>query len=146
MPFELLFQIANTAALLCWIALIAAPRRTIVRRSIQTVVIVGLCVTYAVLVSMYFFRVEGGGFSTLAGVQRLFTSAPVTLAGWVHYLAFDLWVGLWIASRSDDMSLSRWIQAPILVTTFMLGPIGLLLFAAIRVSRSMGAPATSGLR
>jgi len=64
-------------------------------------------------------------------VQKLFESPGVALAGWVHYLAFDLFVGLWIAMRSDAVGLSRWLQAPILVTTFMFGPIGLLLFAAV---------------
>ena len=131
MTVDLLFRIANTCALLCWIALIMLPRWPTVRTVINSMVIGGLCITYAVLILVYFFRVEGGGFSTVAQVQRLFESPPVALAGWLHYLAFDLFVGLWIAQRSDALGLSRWLQAPILAVTFMFGPIGLLLYAAI---------------
>jgi hypothetical protein len=130
MPLDLIFGIANASALACWIGLVALPRWPVLRRAIPAVVLGGLCFLYAALISVYFFRVEGGGFGSLAAVQRLFESAPVALAGWAHYLAFDLVVGLWIAQRSDAMGLSRWIQAPVLVATFMFGPIGLLLFAA----------------
>jgi len=55
------------------------------------------------------------------------------VAGWIHYLAFDLFVGLWIATEADKAGISRWLQAPILVATFMFGPIGLLLFFATRM-------------
>ena len=131
MPFAAIFSAVNSAALLCWLALVLLPRWPAVRITIQFVVVAGLCTLYAVLIAVYFFRVEGGGFFSLPAVQKLFESPGVALAGWVHYLAFDLFVGLWIAMRSDAVGLSRWLQAPILVTTFMFGPIGLLLFAAV---------------
>ena len=54
------------------------------------------------------------------------------LAGWIHYLAFDLFIGGWIAIEADKVGLSRIIQAPILVATFMFGPAGLALFLAMR--------------
>ncbi len=130
LPLDALFSLANTAALLAWVALIAMPRWARLRRAIQAVVVLGLCLLYTVLIQVYFFRVPGGGFGTLGAVQQLFTLREVALAGWVHYLAFDLFVGLWIARRADRMGLSRWLQAPVLATTFMFGPIGLLLFSA----------------
>jgi hypothetical protein len=54
------------------------------------------------------------------------------LAGWVHYLAFDLFIGGWIAVEADKVGLNRLFQAPILVATFMFGPVGLALFLAMR--------------
>jgi Domain of unknown function (DUF4281) len=136
LPLDLMFRIANGAALLAWVALIALPRWPLLRTGIQLVVVLGLCLLYALLIQLYFFGVQGGGFFSLAAVQRFFTSPAVALAGWVHYLAFDLFVGLWIARRADRLALSRWLQAPLLATTFMFGPIGLLLFvAALAVHR-----------
>jgi hypothetical protein len=130
LPLNLLFSIANGATLLAWVMLIALPRWVLLRRAIQVAVVLSLCMLYTVLIQLYFFGVQGGGFFSLAAVQQLFTSPAVALAGWVHYLAFDLFVGLWIAQRADNMALSRWLQAPLLAITFMFGPIGLLLFAA----------------
>lgn len=145
MSIDLLFRVANTAALLCWVALIALPRPRVVRLWLLPLAVGLLCLLYTVLVLVFFFRVEGGGFGTLQAVQKLFTSAPVALAGWVHYLAFDLCIGLWIAARADAMGLSRWLQAPVLAVTFMFGPVGLLLFSAVhllgRAAPDQGQPA-----
>jgi Domain of unknown function (DUF4281) len=81
------------------------------------------------LIQVYFFRVPGIGFGSIQAVQKIFITPEVALAGWVHYLAFDLLVGLWIAAHADRIELSRWLQAVVLGATFMFGPIGLLLFA-----------------
>lgn len=135
LPLEALFSTANSLAVLSWVALIALPRWLAVRRAIQVVIVAGLCVLYAVLIQGFFFGVEGGGFFSLPAVQKLFTSREVALAGWVHYLAFDLFVGLWIARRAEEIGVSRWVQAPILLTTFMFGPVGLLIFVAVEAAR-----------
>jgi hypothetical protein len=148
MPDETLFDAANTAALVAWVTIIFLPRTLMLRRLVQVLVIGGLCVAYTVLIQVHFFGVSGGGFGSLAAVQRLFSSTQVALAGWLHYLAFDLFVGLWIAWRGDALGMSRWLQAPLLAATFTFGPIGLLLFAmtaATRVSlfRAARRPATA---
>lgn len=128
MTTEQLFSLCNTLALVSWIALIAGPRRAFVIGAIRWGVITGLAALYAVLIAVYFFRVEGGGFFSLAAVQTLFSDRHVALAGWIHYLAFDLFVGLWVAARADALGIHRLVQAPIMVTTFMFGPLGYLLF------------------
>ena len=135
LPLESIFSVANTTALVSWGVLILLPRARVLRRFVQVLAVGGLCVAYAVLIQLFFFLVQGGGFSSLAAVQRLFAVPGVALAGWIHYLAFDLFVGLWIAQRADAMRLSRWLQAPLLVVTFMFGPIGLMLFGLTAAAR-----------
>lgn len=125
------FKIANTAALLGWIVLIALPRYEVLRTLLQRLLISAFCLFYTIVVMLFFFRVEGGGFNSLAQVKSLFTSDAIVCAGWVHYLAFDLFVGLWIAKRADSMGMHRLLQAPILLLTFLFGPIGLGLFYLI---------------
>jgi hypothetical protein len=110
MNWEQLFGIANTLALASWATLIAAPRHAILLRVIRYGVIGLFCLAYSMLVMLYFFRVDGGGFGSLHEVKVLFTSDPVVLAVWLHYLAFDLFVGLWIAQRADALDISRLIQ------------------------------------
>lgn len=134
MTVEQLFGLCNAAALASWIALIAGPRWPSVTGAIRWGTITALSVLYAVLIAVFFFRVEGGGFFSLAAVQLLFADRHVALAGWIHYLAFDLFVGLWIAARCDELKIDRLVQAPILVATFMFGPFGFLLFQAVRLA------------
>ena len=76
--------------------------------------------------------VEGGSFTTIEGVRTLFSSDPGLVLGWVHYLAFDLFVGIWIARDADAKGYSRILQAPILFATFMAGPFGLLIWLILR--------------
>lgn len=140
MPFDQLFLLANSVALLAWTALILLPRWRSLRLA-SLAAVAALCVLYSGLVMRYFFGVAGGGFFSLPAVQQLFTSAPVALAGWVHYLAFDLCMGWWIAGRCDAAGISRWLQAPLLATTFMFGPVGLLLAGA-----ALFAPAAIGAK
>ncbi len=137
---EGVFSVANTAALASWVCLIGLPRSALLLGAIRWGVIGGLSILYACLVSVWFFQVEGGGYFSLAGVQTLFMSEHVALAGWIHYLAFDLFVGLWIAARADAMELSRLIQAGILLTTFMFGPFGLLFFYAVDAGNASLCP------
>lgn len=139
MTVEQVFAICNTTALISWIALIAGPRWRVVTGTIQWGAVGALSLLYAVLVSVFFFRVEGGGYSSLEQVQTLLADRHIALAGWIHYLAFDLFVGLWIAARADALQISRLIQAPILAATFMFGPFGFLLFQAVRLAMGLSA-------
>ena len=110
---------------------------------IATACLIGaLSVAYAVLIMLFFFRVEGGGFNTIGEVRALFMSDGGLLAGWIHYLAFDLFVGIWIAEEADRIGMSRLLQIPILIATFMFGPIGLLIYLASRTTQAF-APSTA---
>ena len=126
MNWEALFSAANLLALASWAALTALPRWPALLTTLRTIVIGIFLIGYGALVMVFFFRVEGGGFGSLAQVQNLFAAQPVALAGWLHYLAFDLFVGIWIAERAQALGVSRLLQAPLLLTTFMFGPVGLL--------------------
>jgi hypothetical protein len=145
MSFDALFGLAGTVAMIGWGCLILLPRWPVVLNGVRYGAVGALSLAYAALVFVWFFRVEGGGFGSLAEVRALFQSDPVLLAGWIHYLAFDLFVGVWIATRADTLGIGRLVQAPILLATFLFGPLGLLLFQgcrAVPVSRSRaGDPA-----
>ncbi len=132
MSFEQLFSSASTLAMLGWVILVFLPRRWISLNRVPALFIpIILSVVYSYLIARYFFSAEGG-FDSLANVQQLFTSSGAALAGWVHYLAFDLFIGGLIAKKADEIGLSRLIQAPILLLTFMFGPFGYLLFMMVK--------------
>jgi hypothetical protein len=139
--YATLFSGASTLAMLAWLILIIAPRRPWLITGLRFGVIGALCILYAVLAFVHLFAVEGGGFGSIAEVRALFASDGMLVAGWVHYLAFDLFVGTWIAGRLDRAGISRLIQAPILVATFLFGPVGLLIALAIEGALAMpGTP------
>ena len=124
---EQIFGMTGIPAILGWVILILGPRRFALLNAVpQLVIPLGLSLLHAVLVLRYFAE-TGSGFGSLAAVRQLFTSDWMLLAGWVHYLAFDLAIGACLATRMDRVGIGRLVQAPILVTTFLLGPIGFVL-------------------
>jgi hypothetical protein len=137
MSFAQGFSIASTAAMMGWLALLLLPRWPLLVSALRYGLIGALSVAYAVLIMVFFFRVEGGGFNTIEEVRALFMSDGGLLAGWIHYLAFDLFVGMWIAEQADRIGMSRLLQGPILIATFMFGPIGLLIYLASRTTLTL---------
>ena len=133
MKAEQIFSIANLIAMAGWIILAVAPRWIVTRKIILSGAIpLLLSAGYLVLIVLFFGSAEGS-FSSLSGVMKLFTNEWATLAGWIHYLAFDLFVGTWEVKDSQEKNISHWFVIPCLFLTFMLGPIGFLLYSILRV-------------
>ena len=134
MSDEQLFALANALPLVGWIALCIAPLRRGPLVATARVVAVMLAVGYAILVGAALAK--GGGampdLTTLPGLARAFSDPHVMLVGWVHYLAFDLWTGAWEVEEAGRRGMSHWAVLPCLVLTFLAGPIGLLVFLALR--------------
>ena len=126
---ELVFSYVGTVAMIGWALLILGPRRFAWFNAIPLWMIpAGLSAVYAALVFSRFSGM-GGGFDSLENVATLMSDPWALLAGWVHYLAFDLFVGAVMAARMDRAGVGRLVQSPILLATFMLGPLGFLIAA-----------------
>lgn len=138
MGWAFVFNAVNMLALVGWVALIFLPRWPALLSAVLYLGVGLLCVAYAIgligVVSGLIPNPQGGGadFSTIAGVRAIFGSDAGVTIGWTHYLAFDLFVGLWIARDGDAKDISRFVQAPILFATLMAGPLGLGLWLLIR--------------
>ena len=134
------FSIAGMITMPMWILMIFLPKWKVTRFLIDFKIIpLLLSLTY----TFYIFKaiLIGGmmDFGSLTSVMALFTEENAVLAGWVHYLAFDLFVGLWIAKDADAKDVSRILQAPILLATFVAGPIGLFVWLVVREGRARAA-------
>ncbi|GAA0763243.1 hypothetical protein FHS52_002548 [Erythromicrobium ramosum] len=140
------FSMVNLLALIAWTGLILLPRWPALLSGILYLGIGLLCLIYATgligLLSGLIPNPQGGGanFTTIEGVRSIFGSDGGVTIGWTHYLAFDLFVGLWIARDGDAKNISRFIQAPVLLATFMAGPLGLLVWLGLRepIARRQG--------
>lgn len=138
MTADRLFDIANLIALLGWIALAFAPLARDRLVFAARVIGVALALSYAglLITSLAGGGTEGGGFTSLEGVTALFARPEAVLVGWVHYLAFDLWVGAWAVEDAGKRGVPHWAMMPVLFLTLMVGPIGLLVYLAARAGLS----------
>lgn len=131
MSADAVFSAANAVALVAWILLTVAPRRRWATMTAGAIVPLVLAAAYLVLLVAH--RGEShGGFSTLSAVGELFSNRWILLVGWIHYLAFDLFVGTWEVRDAIDRGIPHLVVVPCLLLTFLFGPIGYLAYYGVR--------------
>lgn len=131
------FSICSSIAMIGWLILIiASPFWFDSDKILIGIIITLLAVVYAWLIALSFHPGDVEKFGTLNGVMELFTNRTAVTAGWVHYLAFDLLTGIWIKKNSEKYGISHLLIIPCLLFTFMLGPVGLLLYLILRMVKA----------
>lgn len=138
--WEQIFGLANALALLAWLVLAFAPRPAWAMSALfygsMLALALGYCCGLILLLVGVIPADSGADFSSIAGVRAIFASDAGATIGWVHYLAFDLFVGLWIARDAARRGWTGWKaragQVPILFLTFMAGPLGLTCYLIAR--------------
>lgn len=146
MDVETLFALSGPLALLGWVALVLSPLAPRVADRVASLVIPGLLsVAYAGLVLAFWSRAEGG-FDSLEGVMRLFDQPEIAMAGWLHFLAFDLFVGAWIVRTARADGIPFVLALPCLPPTFLFGPAGFLLFLIVRAGHAAVRTGRAGAR
>ena len=133
---ERLLELSTIAVLPLWLMMIVLPAwrwtQRITRRPVIGVVPAAV---YAVLVLPRLGDVwPAVSTPNLPKIAALLSTPVGATIAWVHFLAFDLFVGRWIYLDSRSRQLSPWLMAPVLFLTLMLGPIGYLLYLALRSS------------
>jgi hypothetical protein len=132
MSAEQIFSAANFVALCGWLLLIVLPGKKWVSHVVSGAAIpAALAVLYIAIIATNLHGSEGG-FSSLADVALLFSNPLLLLAGWVHYLAFDLFIGSWEVRDARRRGLSHWYVVPCLIPTFLFGPAGWLMYLGVR--------------
>ncbi len=127
------FQTCSTIAMAGWLVLLViSPFWSSFDKFLIGIIITLFGIVYAWLIFQVFTPGDFEKFGSLNGVMELFTNRTAVTAGWVHYLAFDLMVGIWEKKNSIKYNIHHLLVVPCLLLTFMLGPLGLLLYLLIR--------------
>jgi hypothetical protein len=140
MSADQIFSLCNPIAMAGWALLIVVPRRPWAALIAGRVIPLLLSGVYLVVFALNWAGSEGG-FGSLAEVSALFANPWLLLAGWIHYLAFDLFVGAWELRDAAERRISHWLMIPCLLLTFLFGPIGLLTYFALRSAATSPQPA-----
>jgi ABA DEFICIENT 4-like len=94
-----------------------------------------LCILYLLMVwdGRHGFDANGiGTFFSLEGVGCLYRNPSALNAGWLHFLALDLFAATWIVREGLERGLPRWLLFLLLPLIMMLAPAGLLLYIILR--------------
>jgi hypothetical protein len=131
---EALFSLASAAVLPGWALLVLVPRWKWTARLVGPVLIPALLSLFYLYLLAARWAILAGGFGSLATVRRLFDDPAVLLAGWVHYLAFDLFIGSWEVRDAQRLALPHLLVVPCLLLTLLFGPVGFLSYLVVRGS------------
>jgi len=141
------FSAGGALTMLAWLALstslfLSDPLRVAIWNGTTVAVPPLLGLAYAILLFRGLRERTGGGFRSIAAVRLLFTSDAALAAGWLHYLAFDLFAGSWIAREGLASDVSPLLILPCLLMTFLAGPVALLVFLILRfaIAGRLGIP------
>lgn len=144
MDWDLLFGVTNIVAVAGWLALALLPRSEPVLGAVLYAGVGLLCAIYLVIFAGLLGGLVDAGADTAGapfeysvdGLKAMFAARGAIVVGWTHYLAFDLFVGLWTARDADQRRIGRVVQLPFFAVTFLAGPIGLLAWLLARGSLS----------
>ena len=143
-----IFQACGLMALLGWLCLLTIPvwpkgSRDRLPRLVGAICIpAAIAATYTALIVTHWTG-HRGGFNTLDEVMLLFTDRWLVTAGWIHYLAFDLFIGGWELADSRERKVPHLVMIPLLLLTFLFGPMGLLGYLGLRMFFPKPATATA---
>jgi len=127
-----LFKITNVVALVGWALMIFVPHHRLSRNFVQMGIIPVVAALVYFIVAIFTFGDAEGDFSSIEGLRSLFENDYALLAGWVHYLVFDQWVGLWETYNARKLGIKHVYIIPCLILTLMMGPVGLLSYLLLR--------------
>lgn len=132
------FDLGGKLAMLGWLGLIASlfieRARPATQIATRLAIPALLAIAYGLLIRAGFSEAPAGGFGSIAEVRALFASDSALAAGWLHYLAFDLFVGSWIVADGLKRRIPALVILPCLPLTLLFGPLGLLLFILMRLA------------
>ena len=132
---EIAFQLANGAAPIAWVLMMAAPNSGLARRLVLSDAFIALLASAYALVILTHFNVTGADFTSLEGVTALLSDPWAMTAGLIHYLALDLLAGIMVTRKGLDLGIPRLWLLPCQLGCFMLGPVGILLFIGVSKAR-----------
>ena len=147
MPYDYIFSFVNFSVMPAWALLILAPKWSVTDKLVHSMfypLLLGGVYIVGMVLAYMGHGAEGGGFTSIEGVRTLFSADVGMVIGWTHFLVFDLFVGAWEARDARRRGFKHWLLVPCLLLTFMLGPIGLVLYLCLRKATGKGGWSLEG--
>ena len=141
MSWENGFSLINLFVMPAWALLIFLPRAKITRAAVHSMlypVLFGVIYGTLLMGSIFFGMSDPDAGFSFSGVQALFDHPNGVMVGWSHYLVFDLFIGAWIARDAQRLEIAHWQTIPCILGSFVFGPVGLLLYALLRLAHGKG--------
>ena len=136
--YETIFSGANLFVMPFWFLMIFLPFWVWTERIMRSLwTVVPMALLYALLVLPGALTLLGDlANPSVTNIAALLGTPAGATIGWIHFLAFDLFVGRWAYLDSRQRGINGFLVSPTLFFVFMFGPFGLLLYLLVRAAAS----------
>mgnify|MGYP006105656013 CR=1 FL=1 len=138
LTFENIYLLANWGVLPFWLMLLVAPNHGLTKFFVHSI-IAPLLLASAYIFITYKIYLSGEIFEafslylSLENLYALFSDEAFLLIFWLHFLSISLFIGAWIARDSHKYFIPRIVSVLSLVTTYFMGPVGLVVYWFFRI-------------
>ena len=138
LTFENIYLLANWGVLPFWLMLLVAPNHGLTKFFVHSIVAPLLLasayifITYKIYLSGEIFEAFNL-YLSLENLYALFSDEAFLLIFWLHFLSISLFTGVWIARDSHKYFIPRIVSVLSLVTTYFMGPVGLVVYWFFRI-------------
>ena len=136
---DMLYYWVNLGVLPFWFILIFFPQTHLSKyfvTSIFPILILGgayVFIIYKSFLNSYDFIGNFNLYLNLNSLSELFKDQTFLLMFWVHFISINLFTGGWIVKDSQRLSINKILLIIPLIVTYLIGPLGLLLYWLIRM-------------
>tara|TARA_Y100000591_G_C21451705_1_gene506467 strand:+ start:81 stop:554 length:474 start_codon:yes stop_codon:yes gene_type:complete len=136
---EMLYLWVNIGVLPFWFLIIFFPQSNLCKflaTSILPILLLSgtyLFIIYKAYLGSFDFSENFNLYLGLGFISELFSKEYYILMFWTHFVSINLFVGGWILKDSSKFSVNKFLLAFPLIITYLIGPVGILLYWVIRI-------------
>ena len=136
---EMLYFWINLGVLPFWFLIVFFPQTKLCKYLATSIFPIFLLsaaycfVLYKSFLNSYNFLDNFNLYLGLGFVANLFEDSLFILLFWIHFVSINLFAGGWILKDSQNYFISKFIVAIPLIVTYLIGPLGLLVYWIIRI-------------
>jgi hypothetical protein len=75
--------------------------------------------------------------TTAEGVTKVFSDSTAVLAGWAHFIVFDLFTARFFLQDSARIGIPHLVVVPCILGCMFFGPVGLLTYVVVKKIHAM---------
>mgnify|MGYP001218446445 FL=1 len=136
---EILYFWINLGVLPFWLILIFFPQSNLSRYFVTSIFpILLLSIAYIFMIyksylSSYEFLTNFDLYLNISNLSNLFSNETFLILFWIHFISINLFTGGWIVKDSQKFGINKIILFLPLIITYLIGPLGLLIYWLIRI-------------
>ena len=136
---EILYYWVNFGVIPFWLVLLFFPQSNLCKyfvTSIFPIFILGgayIFMLYKAYLNAYDFDDNFNLYFGIDNISELFADKTFLIMFWLHFISINLFTGGWIVKDSQKFSINKTFLIIPLVTTYLIGPLGLFIYWIVRI-------------